>query len=199
MAHSTLVSASPARNSSNPTSPLEVKLVFDDELIAVADNANIIIVRSGSQSGPQVDLGNSAVNGSVLTVGLPTLSPGSYFVTYRIVSNDGHPVTSDYQFSVSAQSSPVPTTGGSSNKVLAVKKTIAKSRAAKDAGLAMPNKATVTLAVASSSKKFCKVSGSKLVGVKVGNCKITVTVSPKSVKGKPKPKKSSGTVTYQVK
>jgi len=199
MAHATLVSASPARNSSNPTSPLEVKLVFDDELIAVADNANIIIVRSGSQSGPRVDLGNSAVNGSVLKVGLPTLSPGSYFVTYRIVSNDGHPVTSDYQFSVSAVSSSSTTTNSISSKVLSVKKTITKSQAVKDAGLEVPSKATVTLAVASSSKKFCKVSGSKLVGVKVGNCKVTVTVSPKSVKGKPKPKKSSRTVTYQVK
>lgn len=199
MAHATLVSASPARNSSNPTSPSEVKLVFDDELIAAADNANIIIVRSGSQSGPQVDLGNSVVVGSVLTVGLPRLSPGNYFVTYRIVSNDGHPVTSDYQFSVSAVSSSATTTSGSSSKVLAVKKTITKSQAAKDAGLEVPSKATVTLSVASNSKKFCKVSGSKVVGVKMGNCKITVTVSPKSVKGKPKPKKASGTVTYQVK
>ena len=199
MAHATLVSASPARNSSNPTSPAEVKLVFDDELIAVADNANIIIVRSGSQSGPQVDLGNSAVNGSVLTVGLPTLSPGSYFVTYRIVSNDGHPVTSDYQFSVSAQSSPLPTISSSSSKVLVIKKAITKSQAAKDAGLKVPSKATVKVSVAKASKRFCKVSGSKVVGIKSGNCKISVTVTPKLIKGKPKPKQSSGTVTYQVK
>ena len=50
----------------------------------------------------------------------------------------------------------------------------------------------VSLKVASSSAKYCKVSGVMLKGLKVGSCKVTVTVAPK------KGKTTSKTITLKV-
>ena len=63
-------------------------------------------------------------------------------------------------------------------------------------GVAIPSKAKTTVAIAKSSKKFCKVSGGKVVGIKSGPCVATVTVqAPKPKKGKkPVPVKKSVTV-----
>jgi hypothetical protein len=50
----------------------------------------------------------------------------------------------------------------------------------------------VSLKVVASSKKFCKVSGKTLKGLKAGSCKVTVTVTPK------KGRATSKTVTLKV-
>jgi hypothetical protein len=50
----------------------------------------------------------------------------------------------------------------------------------------------VSLKVAASSKKFCKVSGTTLKGLKAGSCKVTVTVTPK------KGTATSKTVTLKI-
>lgn len=54
---------------------------------------------------------------------------------------------------------------------------------AKNAGMTVASKATVTATVASASKAICKVSGSKLVGLAPGKCSIKVKVTPKGAKG----------------
>jgi hypothetical protein len=63
-------------------------------------------------------------------------------------------------------------------------------------GVVIPSKAKTTVAIAKSSKKYCKVSGGKVVGIKSGPCVATVTVqAPKPKKGKkPAPVKKSVTV-----
>jgi methionine-rich copper-binding protein CopC len=195
MAHASLVSAAPARNSISATAPTEVRLVFDDDLIAANVNANVIIVRAGSPTGAQVDLGNSYVSGASISVGLPALTAGTYFVSYRIVSNDGHPVNSDYQFTVTETSKSTSSPALS----LGVRKSLGKALIARDAGLTVSSKATVSISVAGGSKKFCKVSGTKLVGIKPGACRVSIAVVAKALKGKSKPKKSTGSILYQVK
>jgi hypothetical protein len=66
--------------------------------------------------------------------------------------------------------------------------TVSKSKPATAKSLALyakiPVLATskVSLKVVSGYAKYCKVSGARLKGIKVGNCKVTVTVTPK--KGK---------------
>jgi hypothetical protein len=50
----------------------------------------------------------------------------------------------------------------------------------------------VSLKVVASSKKFCKVSGTTLKGLKAGSCRVTVTVTPK------KGRATSKTVTLKV-
>ncbi|MEK7293324.1 MAG: M12 family metallo-peptidase [Actinomycetota bacterium] len=46
--------------------------------------------------------------------------------------------------------------------------------------------AVISLKVASSSTKYCKVSGKTLKGLRVGPCKVTVTVKPKTGKSQSK-------------
>jgi hypothetical protein len=50
----------------------------------------------------------------------------------------------------------------------------------------------ISLRIASGYAKFCKVSGANLRGLKVGSCKVKVTVTPK------KGKAASKTVTLEV-
>ena len=58
--------------------------------------------------------------------------------------------------------------------------------------LAVPNGATISINVAPSSSKYCKVSGSTLRGIKTGPCTVTVSVKPKSGKA------VSKTMTFTV-
>ena len=55
--------------------------------------------------------------------------------------------------------------------------------------MTVPKGATVTISVAPASKKTCAVKSSKLVSLKAGTCRFTVTIKPK--KGKTIKKKSS--------
>jgi hypothetical protein len=59
-------------------------------------------------------------------------------------------------------------------------KTATAKSVATFAKLAVPSKAKVSLKVVSGYAKFCKVSGATLKGVKVGSCKVKVTVTPKT-------------------
>ena len=60
------------------------------------------------------------------------------------------------------------------------------------AGLAVPTGAKVLLKVSSSTAAICRVAGTTLKGLKVGSCKVTVTVTPK------KSAATSKTVTLKV-
>jgi YVTN family beta-propeller protein len=81
-------------------------------------------------------------------------------------------------------------------KVVAPKVTTSKSVTAKSiatfAKLTVLSTSKVTLKVISGYSKFCKVSGSSLKGLKVGTCKVTITVTPK------KGKLTSKTVSLKV-
>jgi hypothetical protein len=68
---------------------------------------------------------------------------------------------------------------------ISVKEKLSAKALAKGLGMNIPIKAKVTVAISKSSKKFCKVSGGKVVGIKPGPCVTTVTVqAPKPKKGK---------------
>ena len=76
------------------------------------------------------------------------------------------------------------------------KLTTSKSSTAKSlatfAKLVVPPSSKISLKVASSYAKYCKVSGTTLKGLKAGTCKVTVTVTPK------KGRATSKTVTLKV-
>ena len=81
---------------------------------------------------------------------------------------------------------------GSKPLVFSVKKpTSAKSIAAL-AKLKVLSTSKVSLKVVAASAKYCKVSGTKLKGLKTGTCKVKVTVTPK------KGRASSKTVSLKV-
>ena len=81
---------------------------------------------------------------------------------------------------------------------LRVKSKIPSYEIATFIGLTVPKKAKIKLTVAKASKKICKVSGSKLVALKPGNCSVTVSVTPKKTKQVKKPKTTKKATVVKI-
>ena len=64
--------------------------------------------------------------------------------------------------------------------VLRPKKSVTLKATAVYGGLSVPAGAKVTVAVSSTSKSICRVSGATLKGVKQGLCRVVVTVKSKT-------------------
>jgi len=95
-AHASLAIASPGVGKVVNISPKIVRLTFDEDLISLG-NANQIKVTNSK--GAVVSLASTTVNRSTASVQLKKgLVYGTYTVTYRIVSADGHIVSSKYKF-----------------------------------------------------------------------------------------------------
>ena len=75
---------------------------------------------------------------------------------------------------------------------VALTKTKSAKTLASYVNLAVPSKSKVSLKVATSSLRYCKVSGTSLKGLKIGSCKVKVTVTTKKGKG------TSKTITLKV-
>jgi copper resistance protein C len=100
-AHAELENSSPEANSVVGAAPQVVSLTFGEKLMVIEGEpaANQIQVTDGA--GTRVDNGDYQVTGEVLTVSLkPDQADGTYKVTYRVVSEDGHPIEGVYEFEV---------------------------------------------------------------------------------------------------
>jgi methionine-rich copper-binding protein CopC len=109
-AHTALVGMTPADGSTVTTAPTQVVLTFDEAVEQVGD-AVVVTAPSGARVGS----GAPVVDGSLVTQQLVALTePGRYTVAYRVVSDDGHPVTGSLGFTLAATSvSPTPATSSS--------------------------------------------------------------------------------------
>lgn len=98
IAHAELVSAIPAADEVVTSWPTQVILTFNEDLLTTdAQQVNFLSV--SDSSGVQLDLMDSAVSGSSVSVSLPVdVEPGSYFVNYRVVSADSHVIEDSYEF-----------------------------------------------------------------------------------------------------
>lgn len=93
-AHTDLMGTTPADGDVLDGPPGAVTLTFNEELLEAAVRVSIT-----DESGAVVakDIAESA--GSDVTVPWPAdLAPGTYVVSYRVVSGDGHPVSGDITF-----------------------------------------------------------------------------------------------------
>jgi len=93
-AHTDLIEAVPADGSDLEAAPTNVIFTFNEELLEATVRVSIT-----NESGAVVakDVAESA--GSVVTVPWPAdLPDGTYSVSYRVVSGDGHPVTGEISF-----------------------------------------------------------------------------------------------------
>jgi copper resistance protein C len=96
-AHDQLVSSTPADGASVPA-PRRVELVFSD---VVLDRYGQLVVTG--PDGRRYDRGAPRVVDNTIAVDLAPLPvTGRYSVAYRIVSADGHPVTGQVHFTVTA-------------------------------------------------------------------------------------------------
>ena len=97
-AHAYLVKSSPVRRAVLSSAPARVVLWFNERL-----EAQFSQVAVWNTAGQQVDGGDVQVgpdDGKKLSVGIPTLSAGTYTVKYRVLSVDGHIVESEFPFTV---------------------------------------------------------------------------------------------------
>ena len=101
-AHAQVTSTSPIRDAVLSEVPAEVMIEFDGNLTVIED-LNINVLKVFNSAGNQIDDGNTLVGGARLTVGITDRTgTGTFHVTYRVVSEDGHPVEDEFRFSVLA-------------------------------------------------------------------------------------------------
>jgi methionine-rich copper-binding protein CopC len=102
-AHAELETSNPEANSVVSAAPGVVSLTFGEKLMIMAgeDAANQVQVTDAGNV--RADNGDYQVTGEVLTVSLkPNLADDTYKVTYRVVSEDGHPIEGVYEFTVNS-------------------------------------------------------------------------------------------------
>lgn len=100
-AHTALESSTPADGASVAQAPREIALTFTEDV--PADGATVTVTgpdRADRVAGPVTG------DGGTLTVPLQPLGPaGTYTVTYRVVSDDGHPVEGTVTFTLTTPGS----------------------------------------------------------------------------------------------
>lgn len=97
-AHAQLVSASPKAKSTVYVLPAQVKLMFSDDLINIEGGNQIQVT---DPKGKRMDSGACQLLGNQLAVALKKSALlGRYQVTYRVISDDGHPVSASYYFTL---------------------------------------------------------------------------------------------------
>ncbi len=98
-AHATLVSVDPPDGARLDEGPGEVRLTFSERVSASLGGVRVV-----DAEGERVDEGAVRVEGAVVSVDLVAdLADGTYVVTYRIVSADGHPVRGASVFGVGSE------------------------------------------------------------------------------------------------
>lgn len=111
-AHSELVSSSPSTGETLNTVPTEVVLTFSEE---VNKDLNEIQVTDGE--GIEMTDGDPVIVGATVTQALlPDVHPGSYSITYKVVSADGHPISAVIPFAVASSATTGATSSSSSSE-----------------------------------------------------------------------------------
>lgn len=98
-AHAVLVSTSPANGTVLDAAPSRVTLTFSEPVAPVADQIRVI-----APDGARADHGEPGTDGRAVRVGVHGAAEGTYVVTFRVISSDGHPVSGAFSFSVGAPS-----------------------------------------------------------------------------------------------
>ena len=95
-AHAVLEASTPGDGARLDTPPESVRLEFNEPV-----SADLGGLRVFSANGDRVDVGETRADGEVVAVDLQDdLADGAYVATYRVVSDDGHPVQGGLVFSV---------------------------------------------------------------------------------------------------
>lgn len=119
-AHDRLVSTSPDDGGTVATAPSEIVLTFSDDVVPVGTEIAV--------QGPDGDAqqGRPRIEGNTVTQALAPGSPkGTYTVTWRATSKDGHPVSGVFRFTAAAAGEPVPSGSTAGNTPTATSATSA--------------------------------------------------------------------------
>jgi methionine-rich copper-binding protein CopC len=99
-AHAQLTSSNPGFNKTIKSIGEFIWVEFDGDLMVFGGkNPNVITVTDSKRK--RVDAGESLVGGARLSTRIKQgLKPGKYLVSYRVVSEDGHPVQGSFSFTL---------------------------------------------------------------------------------------------------
>ena len=106
-AHAGLVSSTPENGARLDTLPAEVSLTFNEE---ISEPAYVVVT---APDGSRESGGDPEVSGDTVTQQLTGGQEGTYIAAYRVVSEDGHPVTGRVEFSVGSGGASGPSSAGS--------------------------------------------------------------------------------------
>lgn len=102
-AHATLIATDPADGAVLPQTPDVVTLTFSEPVSLSGDDA----IQVFDAAGETVAVDASSQDADVVADLPDTLDDGTYAVTYRLISADGHPISGSLSFSVGAPSEQV--------------------------------------------------------------------------------------------
>ena len=87
---------------SSPPSQLVFQFMTDVTITNIR-----LAINAGERSGEQINIrlprnsvGQSTAYGQTITLDLPMLAPASYLVTWQAISQDGHVIVDDFNFTV---------------------------------------------------------------------------------------------------
>jgi copper transport protein len=94
-AHAVLESTNPEADSLLQVAPTEVVLTFSEPVSPVPDRVRVI-----APDGSRVDRNDARSSGQQVIISLePLTQPGTYLVSFRVISADSHPVFGTFSFS----------------------------------------------------------------------------------------------------
>lgn len=108
-AHDELAGSTPASGATLRTPPTAVTLTMSEP---PSTTIPPVVVVTGPD-GARVEDGKPTVTGSVITQALrPVSEPGAYEIAFRVVADDGHPLTGTIPFSIAATAATQSATAG---------------------------------------------------------------------------------------
>jgi methionine-rich copper-binding protein CopC len=108
-AHDQLISTNPADGSTLATLPNQVTLTFGEVVLDTDGGTQVKVTDS---SGKSLNAGATTVKDNVVTQGVTGHVTGPVTVLWRVISEDGHPVSGQFSFTVQGKGatvSPIPT------------------------------------------------------------------------------------------
>lgn len=105
-AHDELISTDPAADSTVDALPEQLTLVFSGEL---ATDPGATELQVTDAAGASLADGDPVVEGTNVTQTLAGAASGAITVLWKVVSSDGHPISGEFGFSVTAPPTPTPT------------------------------------------------------------------------------------------
>ncbi|MEU0470696.1 copper resistance protein CopC [Amycolatopsis sp. NPDC006131] len=105
-AHTQLIGSDPAEGASLPVAPQQIRLTFNEPV-----QTGFSTVTVTGPDGMTWIVGQPEVHNTVVSVPVqPTGPPGQYTIGYRVLSDDGHPVSGTVRFALSNPAAAPPTT-----------------------------------------------------------------------------------------
>jgi methionine-rich copper-binding protein CopC len=96
--HAHLVRAEPAVNDTIAATPKAVRLWFSEPVELGLSRVKVVRVGGDTVKTSALRHEGTAATTAALDLASPPTAPGTYVVTYRVVSRDGHPTAGSYNF-----------------------------------------------------------------------------------------------------